>query len=1025
MSMRTRRVLLRGFPWMGVLAVGVLAFGFPSLSASTEQGDVALGIQTAKTDMAPAFASLNETGKAPQPVQAAASPTTAAVAPTVAKKASQGRVPAALSMVDVAAGPGSASPPERPSSLRDTASAHPGEGGSGRGGAVFYTDPAAFQGALDAAGKVLKVIEDFEENRLPPNSVENFCDPLDSNTNEAGFEPGDIPENVSFQSNLDTPGMNPNPHGCPDGFAVLTAGYLQAANVAVGANFFADSLDVITQGHTAISMRVVDIVCLGLMDLYVFDANNNHIGTLFGLSGADLNGTFIGIVAPVEIGRINMTSPDCGGLIYEFAGYVAGEPQFGACCDDLTGVCNDNVPQSQCPPPLRFTANRLCADLDPPCVGCEKFVNIEIFTDNYPSETTWELVDKGTGQVVGSAGPLGDSLTLHTWDVCIDPIGGCYNFTIYDSYGDGICCDYGDGWYSVYHDGQPVCGGGEFGHSETCSNIGWDCGEGPKCMVQPPNQLNGIFSDLDCTPNCPTGMQILAENFVLNQEDQIDSLRWWGSYYPGDSEPDDCFTVIFRNDDGTGMPGDEINRLECVAPARVQTGVVLFGVHEWEYWLDLDPNKVLGPGAYFVEIYTDTTGNPDIWFWETGNSDPNKGIPGQAFTLTLPEPPWNYDAATDMALEVICKPHEELCGNGTVDPGEDCDPPDDAACPGECLPDCTCPGVECEKPACDGYPEGEPTCYTDYEDPYNGGCNSIPPVFQSINCGDMICGESGVYDGQGTPNFYRDTDWFEVIVPGPQQKEITWTVEAEFDVLIFIMDAGSGDCLDFTILADAAGPCNTVVSATATVDPGVYWLWVGPFTWDPLACGVQYTATIDWDCGGEIPAIVSAIAPNGAIDAAKPTDVDVCATEHGWDELRIVFDSDASGVVAGDFTITVDPADVSPPTICSLQYPSANVVRLLLCDRIPPGHWTIFTHDPSGTSTRLGYLPADANGDGASSPSDILDLIDHLNGVITLPPWGTDVDRNAATNSADILTLIDLLNGAGPCWDPWNGETLP
>ncbi|MFQ5667622.1 MAG: DUF6073 family protein [Candidatus Binatia bacterium] len=34
-----------------------------------------------------------------------------------------------------------------------------------------------------------------------------------------------------------------------------------------------------------------------------------------------------------------------------------------------------------------------------------------------------------------------------------------------------------------------------------------------------------------------------------------------------------------------------------------------------------------------------------------------------------------------------------LCGNGVVDAGEQCDPPDDAACPGLCQPDCRC-GIE-------------------------------------------------------------------------------------------------------------------------------------------------------------------------------------------------------------------------------------------------------------------------------------------------------------------------------------------
>lgn len=49
-----------------------------------------------------------------------------------------------------------------------------------------------------------------------------------------------------------------------------------------------------------------------------------------------------------------------------------------------------------------------------------------------------------------------------------------------------------------------------------------------------------------------------------------------------------------------------------------------------------------------------------------------------------------------------------VCGNDTVDPGETCDGTADAACPGHCQPDCTCPTPMCGNnvqegtEACDG-----------------------------------------------------------------------------------------------------------------------------------------------------------------------------------------------------------------------------------------------------------------------------------------------------------------------------------
>jgi len=46
---------------------------------------------------------------------------------------------------------------------------------------------------------------------------------------------------------------------------------------------------------------------------------------------------------------------------------VYGDPIFGACCDEITLICTDDVELVDCLPPLRFVANTLCVDLDPPC----------------------------------------------------------------------------------------------------------------------------------------------------------------------------------------------------------------------------------------------------------------------------------------------------------------------------------------------------------------------------------------------------------------------------------------------------------------------------------------------------------------------------------------------------------------------------------------------------------------------------------------------------------------------------------
>ena len=110
-------------------------------------------------------------------------------------------------------------------------------------------------------------------------------------------------------------------------------------------------------------------------------------------------------------------------------------------------------------------------------------VELEIVTDDYGFETAWQLEDEsntvihegGNLSVIPggnqSASPEDDgaynnnSTITYSW--CLSE--GCYNYTIYDDWGDGICCDYGNGSYTITNldDGSILASGGDFGVSET------------------------------------------------------------------------------------------------------------------------------------------------------------------------------------------------------------------------------------------------------------------------------------------------------------------------------------------------------------------------------------------------------------------------------------------------------------------------------------------------------------------------------------------------------------------------------
>ena len=95
-------------------------------------------------------------------------------------------------------------------------------------------------------------------------------------------------------------------------------------------------------------------------------------------------------------------------------------------------------------------------------------VTLTINLDNYPGETSWDIKDANGNELAsgGNYGGLGAGATV-TENICL--ADGCFDFTIYDSFGDGICCGYGSGSYTLTDDsnGSVLASGGEFDSSET------------------------------------------------------------------------------------------------------------------------------------------------------------------------------------------------------------------------------------------------------------------------------------------------------------------------------------------------------------------------------------------------------------------------------------------------------------------------------------------------------------------------------------------------------------------------------
>ena len=107
-------------------------------------------------------------------------------------------------------------------------------------------------------------------------------------------------------------------------------------------------------------------------------------------------------------------------------------------------------------PNATFSLVQECPDTD---------IFILITFDDFSEETSWEIFSQGNpSPVLSNSYGAGREATNERY--CLP--SGEYLFIIYDDFGDGICCDWGEGSYNVIlGDGTVVASGGEFGSSES------------------------------------------------------------------------------------------------------------------------------------------------------------------------------------------------------------------------------------------------------------------------------------------------------------------------------------------------------------------------------------------------------------------------------------------------------------------------------------------------------------------------------------------------------------------------------
>lgn len=90
-------------------------------------------------------------------------------------------------------------------------------------------------------------------------------------------------------------------------------------------------------------------------------------------------------------------------------------------------------------------------------------VNVQIIirTDNYPEDTSFKVLDINNEVVMfAREDTMKIANYFYSFDKCLEP--GCYKFQIKDAWGDGLCCDWGNGEYQLLYDGYVESNGKVF-----------------------------------------------------------------------------------------------------------------------------------------------------------------------------------------------------------------------------------------------------------------------------------------------------------------------------------------------------------------------------------------------------------------------------------------------------------------------------------------------------------------------------------------------------------------------------------
>lgn len=126
-------------------------------------------------------------------------------------------------------------------------------------------------------------------------------------------------------------------------------------------------------------------------------------------------------------------------------------------------------------------------------------LTIEVFTDDYGSETSWHISQLSGGETFfASNEETYTSNAKYEQQICVSD--GSFLFEVEDGYGNGMCCSEGDGYFAVLDDGKEILRGGRFKDKSThVIRVGYDplpdMDENDKAWLKAHNDRRRVFHE--------------------------------------------------------------------------------------------------------------------------------------------------------------------------------------------------------------------------------------------------------------------------------------------------------------------------------------------------------------------------------------------------------------------------------------------------------------------------------------------------------------------------------------------------